>query len=167
MCFIYIYIYIAQQLPMGQGLLIIKASRSHSGTPHSVWLLWMSDHPVAQTSTWQHATLTTDRHPCPRGDSNPQSQQASEWCLCSYQRLRTFIYIYYALKKRRKERRCWIVTLHAHTCSGRNRIIPLMRRPNTDNTPNKPLTLPLNQLLIRYVVTSPVHTVTIRCYGTR
>jgi hypothetical protein len=26
---------------------------------------------------WQHTTLTRDRHPCPRRDSNPQSQQAS------------------------------------------------------------------------------------------
>jgi len=30
----------------------------------------------AETSTWQHTTLTTDRYPCPRYDSNPQSQQA-------------------------------------------------------------------------------------------
>jgi hypothetical protein len=29
------------------------------------------------------------------------------------------------------------VTLHTHTCSGLNRIIPLMRRPNTDSTPKK------------------------------
>jgi hypothetical protein len=47
------------------------------------------------------------------------------------------------------------VTLHVHTCSGRNRIFPLMRRPNTDSAPNKPVTLPRNQLLIRYVVISP------------
>jgi hypothetical protein len=59
------------------------------------------------------------------------------------------------------------VTLHVQTCSRRNRTIPLMRRPNTDSTPNKPVTLPRNQLLIRYAVTSPVHTVTIRCYDTR
>jgi hypothetical protein len=59
------------------------------------------------------------------------------------------------------------VTLHVQTCPGRNRIIPLMRRPNTDSTPNKPITLPCNQLLIRYAVTSPVHTVTIQCYDTR
>ena len=32
-------------------------------------------------------------------------------------------------------------TLHVHTCSGRNRIIPLMRRPNTDSTPKKTVTL--------------------------
>ena len=63
--------------------------------------------------------------------------------------------------------RWWCVTLHVQTCSGRNRIIPLMRRPNTDRHRTSPVTLPRNQLLIRYVVTSPVHTVTIRCYGTR
>ena len=34
--------------------------------------------------------------------------------------------------------RWWRVTLPVHTCSGRNRTIPLMRRPKTDSTPNKP-----------------------------
>jgi len=33
--------------------------------------------PEAETSTWQHTTLTTERHPCPRRDSKPQPQQAS------------------------------------------------------------------------------------------
>ena len=37
----------------------------------------MSDQPDPETSTWKHTTLTTDRHPCPWQDSNPQSQQAS------------------------------------------------------------------------------------------
>jgi hypothetical protein len=41
----------AQQPPLGQGVLIVKASRSHSDTPHSVGLLWTSDQPVAETST--------------------------------------------------------------------------------------------------------------------
>jgi len=40
-------------------------------------LLWTSNQPEAQTFTWQHATLTTDIHPCPRWNSNPQSQQVS------------------------------------------------------------------------------------------
>ena len=35
------------------------------------------DQLVAETSTWQHTTLTTDKYPCPRWDSNPRSQQAS------------------------------------------------------------------------------------------
>jgi hypothetical protein len=63
--------------------------------------------------------------------------------------------------------RWWRVTLHVQTWSGRDRIIPLMRRPHTDSAPNMPVTLPRNQLLIRYVVMSPVHTVMILCYGTR
>jgi hypothetical protein len=50
---------------------------SHLDTPHSIGLLWTKDRPVAVTSTWQQTTPTTDRHPCTRWDSNPQSQQAS------------------------------------------------------------------------------------------
>jgi hypothetical protein len=46
-------------------------------TPHSVGLFWTDDQPVAETSTWQQTTLTTDRYPCSRQDSNPQPQQAS------------------------------------------------------------------------------------------
>jgi hypothetical protein len=41
------------------------------------------------------------------------------------------------------------VMLPVHTCSGRNHIIPLMRRRNTDSAPNKPVTWPRNHLLIR------------------
>jgi hypothetical protein len=67
----------AQQPPVGQDLLIIEASRSHSDTPHSVGLFWTGNQPVAETSIWQHITVTRDRHPCPRWDSNPQSQQAN------------------------------------------------------------------------------------------
>jgi hypothetical protein len=66
-----------QQPPVGQGLLIFEASRSHSDTSHSVGLLWMREGSVAESSTWQHTTFTRDRHPCPLWDSNPQSQQAS------------------------------------------------------------------------------------------
>ena len=47
---------------MGQVPLIIEASRSHSDTPHSVGLLWTSDQPDADTSTWQPTALTTDFH---------------------------------------------------------------------------------------------------------
>jgi hypothetical protein len=69
--------YMARQPLVGKGLLIIEASRSHSDTPHSVELLWTSDQPDAGTSTWQNATLTTDRYPCSWRDSNPQSQKES------------------------------------------------------------------------------------------
>ena len=46
-------------------------------TSHLVGLLWTSDQPDTVTSTWQHTTLKTDRHPCPRRDCNSQSQQAN------------------------------------------------------------------------------------------
>ena len=49
----------------------------HSYTPHSVGLLWTSDQSDAETSTWQHTTFTTERHPRPRRDSNPQFQHKS------------------------------------------------------------------------------------------
>jgi len=62
----------AQQALVGQGLLIIEASRSH--TPHSVELVRTNDQLHTGTSTWQHTSLTRDRQPCFRRDSNPQSQ---------------------------------------------------------------------------------------------
>ena len=58
--------------PHFRGFLI-----THNDAPQSVGLLWMSDQSIAETSTWQHITITTDKHPCPRWDSNPQSQKAS------------------------------------------------------------------------------------------
>ena len=35
---------------------------TQNDAPHSVELLWTSDRLVAETSTWQHTTLTTDIH---------------------------------------------------------------------------------------------------------
>jgi hypothetical protein len=40
-------------------------------TTHSVGVLWRSDQPDAETSTWQHTTLTRGRHPCPRAGFEP------------------------------------------------------------------------------------------------
>ena len=72
--YIYIYIYfffpVALRPDAGHGFLILEVS-----TPYSVGLLWTSDQPVAQTYTLQHTTLTKDKYPCPRRDSNPQSLQ--------------------------------------------------------------------------------------------
>ena len=48
---------------------------THGDAPQSVGLLWTSGQLVAETFTWQHTTLTTERHPCSRRDSNTQSQQ--------------------------------------------------------------------------------------------
>jgi hypothetical protein len=60
-----------------QGLLITEVSLSHSDKPNSVELLWTSDHPAADNSTWQHKPLTRVRHPCRRRYSNPLYQQVS------------------------------------------------------------------------------------------
>jgi len=45
------FVYHGATAPVGQGLLIIDDSRSHSGTPHSVGFHWTSDQPDAETST--------------------------------------------------------------------------------------------------------------------
>ena len=58
--------------PHFRGFLI-----THNHALQSVGLLWTSDQLVAETSTWQHTTLTTDKHPNPGWDLNPRSQQAS------------------------------------------------------------------------------------------
>jgi hypothetical protein len=62
--------------PVGQSLLIIEDSWSHSDTPRSVGLLWASDQPDAETCTWQCTTITREKYQCCRRNSNPQSQQA-------------------------------------------------------------------------------------------
>jgi hypothetical protein len=51
--------------PRSRGFVI-----THNDAPQSVGLLWTSDQPVAKTSTWQNTIHTTDKHPCPRWDSN-------------------------------------------------------------------------------------------------
>jgi hypothetical protein len=53
-------------------------SRTEIDMPRSVGLLWISDQPDPEASTWLQLTLTRDRHPRPRRDSNPQSQQVGE-----------------------------------------------------------------------------------------
>ena len=60
-----------QQPRMGQNLLTIQASRSHSDTPQSVTLLWTGDQPVTESSTGQHTSLTRDRPPCPPAGFEP------------------------------------------------------------------------------------------------
>jgi len=68
--------FIAQQPVVGLGVIIIEASRSQSDTPHPVGLLWTNYQSDAETSILQHRTLTTDRQPCSRRDSNPQFEPA-------------------------------------------------------------------------------------------
>ena len=70
--------FLAQQPPVGHGLLIHEVSRPHNDTTQSVGLLWTSDQFVAKPlpDNTQHSQQT-DRRPCPRWDSNPRSQQAN------------------------------------------------------------------------------------------
>jgi len=49
-------------------------TRAHT---QSVRILWTRNRPVAENSNWRHTTFTRDRQSCPRGYSNPQSQQIS------------------------------------------------------------------------------------------
>ena len=77
--FIYYFISVVLQPDTGHGLLILEVLRSHTMIHQSAELLWMSDQLITETSHWQHTTFTTDKHPCPWQDLNPQSQQASRW----------------------------------------------------------------------------------------
>jgi hypothetical protein len=58
-----------------QSLLIIKDSRSHSDTPHSVGLLWTSYQSYAETSTWQNTTLARAKPPTGFELAIPASEQ--------------------------------------------------------------------------------------------
>jgi len=84
-CVNYLSIYISrnicfskvQQPLVGQDFLVIEAWWWHWDTPHSIGLFWISDDPDAEISEWRHATFTRDRLPCPRRDSNSQSQHSN------------------------------------------------------------------------------------------
>ena len=67
----------------GQGLFILEVSRSHSlNAPQSVELLWTSDQPVAETSTRQLTTLTTNiRVPGGIRTHNLSRRAAADLCL--------------------------------------------------------------------------------------
>jgi hypothetical protein len=106
---------------------------------NSITLSWVH-YIITVTKTLKKPQITTDSHHSSR-------QKHREW------------------KEGEMCWRWWRVTLHAQTCSGLNRVILLMRRPNTDSAPNKPVRLPHHKLSIRYVVTRPVHTATMPCYG--
>jgi len=57
-----ILLLMVQQPLVGQGLLNMEVSLSHSDKPHSVGLLWTNDQPDAETSALQHTTLTRYIH---------------------------------------------------------------------------------------------------------
>ena len=55
----YIFFTIVEQSLVGQGILTVEDSWSYSDRPHSVGLLWTSNQPDADTSTWQHSQQTS------------------------------------------------------------------------------------------------------------
>ena len=61
----------------GHGLLILEVSRSHTTTHHSRQDSSGRVISSSQRPLHDNTTLTTDKYPCPRWDSNPRSQQAS------------------------------------------------------------------------------------------
>ena len=66
-------------------------THAQTHTSHSVGLLWASDRPFAETSTWQQTTITRHRHSCLRRDSNSQFRQASGRKLHALDRTATVI----------------------------------------------------------------------------
>ena len=93
------------------------ASRSPSlDPPNSVALPWMRDQPHAETSTWQHTTLTRETRPCPRRDLNPQSQQPrGHW-----NRQNTSL----TITDHRRREQMSLPERHTNTRTGRERFIP-------------------------------------------
>ena len=80
----------AQQHLVGQGLLFVEASRTHSDTPHLVGLSWTSDQPYAETSLPDNTrhTQETDihapggiptRNPSKRAVADPRLSPRGHW----------------------------------------------------------------------------------------
>jgi hypothetical protein len=63
----------ARQPLVGHGLLSIEASWSHSGTPHSVGLLYTA----RRRDLYLTKHNSRKKYPCPWQDYNPQFQKAS------------------------------------------------------------------------------------------
>jgi hypothetical protein len=75
-CIYLCFLLMARQPLVGLDLLF-GVPRSHTDTPHLVRLPWTSDQPDEETTARHHSTLSRDRYPCPRRNSNSQFQQAS------------------------------------------------------------------------------------------
>jgi hypothetical protein len=63
----FILLHLSLQPSAGYGLLVARGFLITHDAPQSVGLLWTSDQLVAETSTWQHTTDTTEKHPFPGG----------------------------------------------------------------------------------------------------
>jgi hypothetical protein len=76
-----------------------------------------SDQPDAETSTWQHTSTLIRTHPCPRRDSNPQSQQANgRWCTPWFCQL----LVLYSVDGRRRK---WAWSIGIKTPTGENEVL--------------------------------------------
>jgi len=73
--------------PMSPYCRGFEVSRSHSDTPYSAIFLWTSDRLFAETSTWQHTTLTRDRQPCFRGGFEPEIPASERPQACTIERV--------------------------------------------------------------------------------
>jgi hypothetical protein len=78
----------ARKPVVGQGRLIVEASRSHSNTPHSVGLLWTSDQQQRPLPTNTQYSQDTDFHalggirthnPSQRAAADPRLRQRGHW----------------------------------------------------------------------------------------
>ena len=56
------FFFMAQQPPVGQSLLIIAASPSHSDTPNSIRILWTNDQSDAENCDKKRHSQQTDIH---------------------------------------------------------------------------------------------------------
>ena len=65
LCTFRIFFFLMSQQPLVTRVSSVSRLHYYTQTPHSVLLLWTSDHPDTPTSTWQHASITGDSHPCP------------------------------------------------------------------------------------------------------
>jgi hypothetical protein len=76
-----VYIFVAKQPPVGQGL-VIEASRSHSGIPHSVGY-WTSDEPDANLYLTTHDTHKRQTSVLPSGfePANPARERSQTHAL--------------------------------------------------------------------------------------
>jgi len=67
-----------QQPLVGQSLLIIEVSRSHSDTPHSVRLLWTSYQLSQEKGIHAHGGIPT-RNPRKRAAADPRLRPRGHW----------------------------------------------------------------------------------------
>ena len=94
-----IFFPLAQQPLVGQAFLMIEGLHSHSDTPHSVGLLWKSDRPDAETSTFQYKTQETDIYAPGRILTHRFRKRASADPRHWDRRLQFYIYIYIYMKQ--------------------------------------------------------------------